>query len=78
MDKLKNSENYGRETFEEIKHIDESGMEYWYARELMKVLEYNKWENFIKVIDKAKIACENSGINASEHFLDVRKFVETC
>lgn len=73
MDKLKNNENYSRETFEEIKHIDENGTEYWYARELMRVLKYNKWENFVKVIDKAKIACENSSINVLEHFPDVRK-----
>ena len=39
--------------FESIKHIDENGSEYWYARELQKVLEYSKWENFNKVIKKA-------------------------
>ena len=60
-------------SFEEIKHIDESGVEFWYARELMIILEYNKWENFEKVINKAKDACENSGINVVEHFPDVRK-----
>ena len=42
-------------------------------RELMKMLEYNKWENFEKVINKAKEACENSNISANEHFPDVRK-----
>ena len=36
-------EEFANKTFEEIKHIDENGVEYWYARELMKVLEYNKW-----------------------------------
>ena len=41
-------------SFEEIKHIDENGVEFWYARELMSILEYNKWENFEKVINKAK------------------------
>lgn len=61
------------QTFEDIKHIDENGNEYWYARELQKVLEYNKWENFEKVIEKAKKACENSGINVEEQFPDVRK-----
>lgn len=44
-------------TFEDIKHIDKNEIEYWYARELMKILEYNKWENFEKVIEKAKKAC---------------------
>lgn len=46
--------------FESIKHIDEDGKEYWFARELMVVLEYTKWENFEKIIDKAKETCENS------------------
>lgn len=73
MEKLKNNENYGRETFEEIKHVDESGMEYWYARELMEVLQYSKWENFKKVIEKGKIACENSGMSIKDCFPDIRK-----
>ena len=60
-------------SFEDIKHIDENGVEFWYARELMPILEYNKWENFEKVINKAKDACENSGISVFEHFPDVRK-----
>lgn len=62
-------------TFEDIKHIDEEGNEFWYARELMTVLEYSKWENFEKIICKAKVACENSGISAFEHFPDVRKTI---
>ena len=62
-------------TFESIKHIDENGIEFWYARELMKVLEYSKWENFRKVIDKAMIACENSGFSIKDCFPDVRKSI---
>ena len=61
------------QSFENIKHIDENGIEFWYAREMMKILEYNKWENFEKVINKAKEACENSNIGVNEHFPDVRK-----
>ena len=60
-------------SFEEIKHIDENGVEFWYARELMPILQYSKWENFKKVIEKAMIACENSGIPIKNCFPDVRK-----
>ena len=42
-----------------IKHIDEHGNEYWYARELQKVLEYNNWRNFQKVIDRAVLSANN-------------------
>ena len=66
-------ENINETVFESIKHFDENGNEYWYARELQKVLEYNKWENFEKIINKAKISCENSGISVFEHFIDVNK-----
>ncbi len=60
-------------TFEDIKHINEDGVEYWYARELMHVLQYSNWQNFEKIIHKAKISCENSGISVFEHFIDVSK-----
>ena len=62
--------------FENIKHIDNEGNEYWDARELMIVLKYTKWENFKKVIDKAIISCKSSNNNVSEHFPDVRKVLE--
>ena len=73
MNDLEIKEEHRKETFEDIKHIDEFGNEFWYARELMKVLEYSKWENFEKVVKKAIEACENSGISALEHFPDIRK-----
>jgi len=73
MNKIENIKMYDEGAFENIKHIDENGVEFWYAREIMKILEYNKWENFEKVINKAKASCENSGISAFEHFPDVRK-----
>ena len=60
-------------SFEDIKHIDENGIEFWYARELMPILQYSNWQNFEKIIDKAKISCENSGISVFEHFIDVNK-----
>ena len=61
--------------FEDIKCIDEFGNEYWNARELMRVLRYSKWDNFEKVIDKAKSACNLSNNNIDNHFADVRKMV---
>ena len=60
-------------SFENIKHIDEYGVEFWYARELMPILQYSNWQNFEKIIDKAKISCQNSNISVFEHFTDVSK-----
>lgn len=48
-----------------------------YARELMTMLEYSKWGNFVKVIDKAKESCKNSNINILDYFADVGKMVKT-
>ena len=64
---------YSNNTFENIKHIDEHGNEYWYARELSKVLEYRDWRNFLKVLKKAKEACKNSGFNVDEQLVEVNK-----
>ncbi len=66
---------YQEKIFEEIKHINEYGEEFWYARELQKVLDYSEWRNFNLVIKKATIACENSGNNVSDHFVDVNKTI---
>ena len=55
--------------------VEVEGIECWSARELQLLLGYSKWENFSKVIDKAKIACENAGSLVSDHFPDVRKMV---
>ena len=60
-------------SFEDIKHIDENGVEYWYARELQIVLDYKEWRKFENVIKKAIDACENSGISAIEHFVGADK-----
>ena len=64
--------NYNK-TFEDIKHIDENGIEFWYARELMPILQYSNWQNFEKIIAKAITSCENSDISVFEHFIDVNK-----
>lgn len=47
-------DRYTNNIFENIKHMDEYENEYWYARELSKVLEYKDWRNFLKVLNKAK------------------------
>lgn len=62
--------------FEEIKRIKEDGTEYWSARELSGVLQYTEWRNFSKVLDKAKLSCQNSGQRVNDHFVDVNKMVQ--
>ncbi len=62
--------------FEDIVHSHpETGVEFWFARDLQPILGYAKWENFTKVIEKAKAACANTGHAVSDHFLDARKMV---
>jgi len=61
--------------FEQIKKINEYGSDYWSARELAKVLDYTDYRNFLKVIDKAKEACENSGQDIHNHFVDANEMV---
>ena len=73
MSDLKASE-YKR--FEDIKIIRADGSEYWLARELSTVLGYGKWENFSKAIDRAMLACRNSGFEIVDHFPEVRKMVD--
>ena len=54
---------------------EENGVEYWLARDLQELLDYDEWRNFVKVIDKAKLACLNSRQNISDHFVDANKMV---
>ena len=61
--------------FESIKHVDENGAEYWTSRSLWKILEYNEYRNFIPVVEKAKIACGNSGQRIEDHFVDINEMV---
>lgn len=68
--------NKTEKDFESIKHVDENGTEFWYARELMTMLEYSKWGNFKNVINKAKEACNGSNIAEEEHFADVRRVLK--
>lgn len=61
--------------FESIKQYDENGNEYWTSRNLSRVLEYADYRNFIKVIEKAKTACANSGQVEADHFVDITEMV---
>ena len=66
---------YTEKIFEDIKHIDEDGNEYWYARELMTILEYALWQRFSNVIKKAMENCKNSNNSVSYHFIGADKMV---
>jgi DNA-damage-inducible protein D len=73
---MDNITNYNESVFESIKHIDENGSEFWYARELQKALEYKRWDKFCVVIDNAKAACIKSKYNVLNHISQVGKMVE--
>lgn len=72
MNKIK---EYNETIFENIKHIDEYGNEYWSARELQDVLEYAQWRRFNEVINRAIISCDNSNLEINDHFAKVGKMV---
>lgn len=69
-------EKYGESTFEQYKNINDYEQEFWYARDMQQILQYKEWRNFLKVIEKAKIACESSNQNVLDHFVDVNKMVQ--
>ena len=68
--------NYGQETFEQIKHINEYGQEFWFARELARVLQYSDWRNFQNAMFKAMEACQNSGNKVSDHFGETTNMID--
>lgn len=70
---IANENNMGYKTFEEIKHVDEFGNEYWHARELSKALEYTDWRNFMKVINKARKACVQSKNILAKHLVEINR-----
>lgn len=67
---------YSEETFDSIRHVNEYGEEYWLARELQPILGYAQWRRFSDAIDRAKLACKNSGFEVENHFADVGKMVD--
>lgn len=66
---------YTEKIFEDLKHIDENGNEYWLTRELQGVLEYKRWDKFLNAINREKTACNNSDYDITDHFLQVEKMV---
>ena len=64
-----------KKTFEDYAR-EADGVEFWFARDLQNLLGYDKWENFLNVIEKAKTSCKNSGYGVNDHFPDVRKMVD--
>lgn len=63
--------------FEEARRENEQGEEYWSARDLAKILDYVEYRNFLPVIERAKQACDNSGQNVSDHFVDIHDMIKT-
>ena len=64
------------QTFESIRHVDDKGNEYWFARQLSKILEYSEYRHFIPVIERAKQACKHSKQSTTDHFEDILEMVE--
>ena len=76
MNKSEKIKEYSNQNFEDIKHIDENGIEYWNARELQVVLDYKEWRKFEGVVQRARKACENSNVNTLDHFVGADKMVQ--
>ena len=68
-------ENINETLFESIRHVDDEGNEYWYARELQKVLEYTEWRKFVGVIKKAINSCKSSNYVVLDHFVGADKMI---
>ena len=66
--------NPRKSVFEQIRHVDENGVEYWSAREMAKVLEYSEYRHFLPVIEKAKEACAIVTTIPLDHFEDISKW----
>jgi DNA-damage-inducible protein D len=68
--------NQQHNTFESIRQIDENGNEFWSARAICKILDYAEYRNFLPVVAKAKEACNNSGLESDDHFVDAHEMVK--
>ena len=75
-DKMNEIKEYTEKIFEDIKHIDELGNEYWLARELQSILGYNQWRSINDLIVRAISACKESKYNIDDHFALYRKMVD--
>ena len=72
---MKELEKINETIFESIKHVDDEGNEYWYARELQKVLESTEWRKFNGVIEKAINSCKTSNYVVLDHFVGTDKMI---
>lgn len=68
-------EKYSQSDFEKAKQHTQDGVEFWYARDLKDILEYEQWRNFLTVVEKAKESCKNAKNDIGEHFADVSKMI---
>ena len=68
-------EKYNEKIFDEIKHIDKEGNEYWHARELQKILKYKQWRRFESIVKDSIITCKANNYNVLDHFAGVGKMV---
>ena len=75
QEEMNQIKKYNEISFEDIKHVDEYGNEYWLARELQLALEYKEWRKFSRVIEKARDASNNSKLKVSDHFVQTDKMV---
>jgi DNA-damage-inducible protein D len=64
-----------KNNFDPYSQKTENDLEFWFARDLQKLLGYDKWQNFSGVIEKAKIACGNAGYKTADHFTDISKMI---
>jgi hypothetical protein len=66
----------GASPFDQIRQVDEEGAEYWVARQLQPLLGYTQWRRFEETVERAKLACYNSGYNIEDHFADAGNLVK--